>query len=47
MFTMAELRLLIEGLATVSAEYGERPERAALEARLREALERLRAEAGR
>ena len=37
MFTLAEIRILIEGLGTLSAEYGETPE-------LRELLDRLYAE---
>jgi hypothetical protein len=34
MFTLAEIRILIEGLGTLIAEYGERPEHAELLARL-------------
>lgn len=37
MFTLAEIRLLIEGLGTLIAEYGERPDRTEL-------LDRLTAE---
>jgi hypothetical protein len=44
MFTLAELRLLIEGLETLMLEYGESPERVALRERLRAELARLRAE---
>lgn len=35
MFTLAEIRLLIEALGTLMAEYGERPEPLALMERLR------------
>lgn len=35
MFTIAELDILIEGVGTLIAEYGDRPERVALEERLR------------
>lgn len=40
MFTLAEIRLLIEGLGTLIAEYGERPERVELLARLEAERER-------
>lgn len=36
MFTLAEIRLLIEGLETLELEYGSRPELAALIERLKE-----------
>ena len=44
MFTLAEIRLLIEALETMSWEYGERPEREALIERLRAERERRIAE---
>lgn len=38
--SLAELRLLIEALGTLMAEYDETPERLTLDARLREARRR-------
>lgn len=35
MFTLAELKLLIEAVGTLTMEYGERPERVAMEEKLR------------
>jgi hypothetical protein len=42
--SIKELRLLIEALGTLDAEYG-RPDAVELEARVREVLERRKAEA--
>lgn len=44
MFTLAELRLLIEAVGTLIAEYGESPERCGLLERLRAERDRLVAE---
>lgn len=44
MFTLAEIRLLIEALETLMLEYGETPERVALLERLKAERESRRAE---
>lgn len=44
MLTLAEIKLLIEAVATLMAEYGETPERVALEEKLREHRKVLLAE---
>jgi hypothetical protein len=46
-FTIAELDILIEGVGTLIAEYGDRPERVALLARLEAERAMRRAEAER
>ena len=47
MLTISELKILISALGDLDVEYGERPERSALLAKLREARDRLIAEAER
>lgn len=44
MFTLAEVRLMIEAIGTLMAEYGETPDRLALDARLRIECDRRVAE---